>query len=337
VEIIPLAELGHPRIDVLMRISGFFRDAFPHLIQLLDRAVQRVANLDEPDAQNYIRKHVRADLARATVLGQPEETSGEGERRATYRIFGSKPGSYGAGILPLIDERNWKDGKDFAEAYINWGGYAYAENAYGVDMRPAFSQLLAGVQVAAKNQDNREHDIFDSDDYLQYHGGMIAAIRALSGKTPQRFFGDNSDPARVRVRDLTEETRRVFRSRVVNPKWLESIRRHGYKGGLELAATVDYLFGYDATADVLEDWMYAQVAEQYALDRPMQDFLRQSNPWALRDITARLLEAMQRNMWAADEEMQKRLRDLYSDMDGDLEDRLDRAWQKAQQEKMTMK
>ena len=331
VEIIPLAELRRPRIDVLMRISGFFRDAFPHLIQLLDRAVQRVAALDEPDEQNFVRKHVRADLAKEADASFGESTS---MRRATYRIFGSKPGSYGAGILPLIDERNWKDARDFAEAYVNWGGYAYAEDVYGADMRPVFSQRLAGVQAAVKNQDNREHDIFDSDDYLQYHGGMIAAIRVLSGKTPQRLFGDNSDPARVKVRDLSEETRRVFRSRVVNPKWLESIQRHGYKGGLELAATVDYLFGYDATADVLEDWMYEQVAEKYALDSTMQDFLRRSNPWALRDIASRLQEAIARKMWDADEEMQKRLRDIYASVDGDLEDRMDRAWQKAQKDKL---
>ena len=329
VEIILLEELGRPRIDVLMRISGFFRDAFPHLIQLLDRAVQQVAALDEPDELNFIRKHVRADLA-----DKSGESSGESDatRRATYRIFGSRPGAYGAGILPLIDERNWKDAGDFATAYVNWGGYAYAEDVYGADMRPVFSRRLAQVQAAVKNQDNREHDIFDSDDYLQYHGGMIAAIRVLSGKTPQRFFGDNSDPARVRVRDLAEETRRVFRSRVVNPKWLESIRRHGYKGGLELAATVDYLFGYDATAEVLEDWMYEQVAEQYAFDTASQDFLRRSNPWALRDIVSRLQEAIQRQMWATDEDMQKRLRDLYAEIDGDLEDRMDRAWQKAQEE-----
>ncbi|MCI0747931.1 MAG: cobaltochelatase subunit CobN [Verrucomicrobia subdivision 3 bacterium] len=327
VEPIPLAELGRPRIDVVMRISGFFRDAFPHLIALMDQAVRLVSELDEPPDQNFVRKHVLADSARYESGGV---TLDQAQRRATYRVFGSKPGSYGAGILPLIDERNWQGAADFAEAYINWGGYAYAERGdeYGVDMRSVFREVLAGVQVAVKNQDNREHDIFDSDDYLQYHGGMIAAIRALSGKSPHRFFGDNSDPERVKVRDLREETRRVFRSRVVNPKWIESITRHGYKGGLELAATVDYLFGYDATADVMEDWMYAQVAEHYALDESMQEFLRQSNPWALQAILSRLLETIQRGMWNADEEMQKRLRDAYLNIDGDLEDRLDRAWAK---------
>ena len=221
----------------------------------------------------------------------------DAERRARYRIFGSKPGSYGAGILPLIDERNWHDDADFAETYVNWGGYAYTTDEMGVDARGVFRDRLAGVQVALHNQDNREHDIFDSDDYFQFHGGMIATIRALTGRQPQHYFGDTHDPARPAVRDLEQEALRVFRTRVVNPKWLQSITRHGYKGGLELAATVDYLFGYDATAGVVEDWMYEQVAQSYALDAQMREFFARSNPWALHAIAERLLEAAQRGLW----------------------------------------
>jgi cobaltochelatase CobN len=301
VEPIPLAELGRPRIDVIVRISGFFRDAFPHLIQLLDDAVRIVAALDEPPEQNFVRKHYLADLAAASTLPSPNLGEGrvgtDAERRARYRIFGSKPGSYGAGILPLIDERNWHDDADFAETYINWGGYAYTADEMGVDARAVFRERLAGVQVALHNQDNREHDIFDSDDYFQFHGGMIATIRALTGRQPQHYFGDTHDPAHPTVRDLQQEALRVFRTRVVNPKWLESITRHGYKGGLELAATVDYLFGYDATAGVVEDWMYEQIARSYALDAQMRAFFARSNPWALHAITERLLEAAQRGMW----------------------------------------
>jgi cobaltochelatase CobN len=292
VEPIPLADLGRPRIDVTVRISGFFRDAFPHLIQLLDEAVRIVAALDEPPEQNFIRKHYLAELAAGLAAGLPDA-----ERRARYRIFGSKPGSYGAGILPLIDERNWRSDADFAETYVNWGGYAYTADEMGVDARTVFHERLAGVQVALHNQDNREHDIFDSDDYFQFHGGMIATIRALTGRQPQHYFGDTHDPARPAVRDLQQEALRVFRTRVVNPKWLQSITRHGYKGGLELAATVDYLFGYDATAGVVEDWMYEQVAQSYALDAQMHEFFARSNPWALHAIAERLLEAAQRGMW----------------------------------------
>ena len=294
VEVTPLAELGRPRIDVTVRISGFFRDAFPHLIKLLDDAVRAVALRDEPPEQNFVRKHYLADLAANVAAGLPEP-----ERAASYRVFGSKPGAYGAGLLPLIDERNWRDDADFAETYVNWGGYAYTADGQGVDARDAFRQRLSSVQVALHNQDNREHDIFDSDDYFQFHGGMIATIRALTGRQPRHYFGDTHDPARPALRDLKQEVLRVFRTRVVNPKWLEGITRHGYKGGLELAATVDYLFGYDATAGVAEDWMYEQVAQAYALDPAMRDFFARSNPWALHAVAERLLEAAQREMWSA--------------------------------------
>ncbi|HTU19876.1 MAG TPA: cobaltochelatase subunit CobN [Gemmataceae bacterium] len=317
IEPIPLAELGRPRIDVTMRISGFFRDAFPHLIQLLDEAVGIVAALDEPLEQNFVRKHYLADLAAGLAAGLPDA-----ERRARYRIFGAKPGGYGAGILPLIDERNWRDDADFAETYVNWGGYAYTADETGVDARAVFRQRLAGVQAALHNQDNREHDIFDSDDYFQFHGGMIATIRALSGRQPRPYFGDSHDPARPAVRDLQEEALRVFRSRVVNPKWLESITRHGYKGGLELAATVDYLFGYDATADVVESWMYEQVAQSYALDARLRDFFARSNPWALHAIAERLLEAAQRGLWASpDADTLEALRGTLLDSEAMLEAR----------------
>jgi cobaltochelatase CobN len=319
IEVIPPAELGRPRIDVLMRISGFFRDAFPHLVELMDRAAQRVANLDEPVEQNFVRKHFLAAMAAQLAAGRNDD---EAIRRASYRIFGSKPGSYGAGILPLINEQNWRNDSDFAQAYINWGGYAYGQNVYGDDAREEFKITLGGVQVAVKNQDNREHDIFDSDDYLQYHGGMIATIRALNGRNPKSYFGDNSNPERAEVRTLQHEAQRVFRSRVVNPKWIESIQRHGYKGALELAATVDYLFGYDATAQVVDDWMYEQTAQTYALDPALQQFFRQSNPWALQSITARLLEAAQRGMWAEPEAATlEQLKSLYLQIDGELEGR----------------
>jgi cobaltochelatase CobN len=293
-DIIALAELGRPRVDVVCRISGFFRDAFPHVLGILDDAVSQIASLDESAEDNPLRARVLADTSRLEATGLERVAA---ERRALYRIFASKPGTYGAGILPLIDEGNWQTGADFATAYVNWGGYAYTGEAYGIDARTEFETVLARVEVAAKNQDNREHDIFDSDDYLQFHGGMIATIRALSGAAPRRYFGDTADPARVRVRDLKEEALRVFRTRVVNPKWIARIQEHGYKGALELAATVDYLFGYDATADVLDDWMYEEVTRAYVLDPHMQAFFARSNPWALKDMSARLLEAMDRGLW----------------------------------------
>jgi cobaltochelatase CobN len=295
VEVIPLTELKRPRIDVTTRISGFFRDAFPQLIDLIDDAVNAVIALDEPPSENFVRKHYLADLGELIGTGL---SGHDANQRAAYRIFGAKPGSYGAGILPLIQEKNWQTDTDFAESYINWGGYAYARGQQGTDEREVFRTRLSGVQVALHNQDNREHDIFDSDDYLQFHGGMIATIRALTGQQPRHYFGDSHDPSRAQVRDLKEETLRVFRARVVNPKWLASIQRHGYKGGLELTATVDYLFGYDATAHIMDDWMYEQVAQTYAMDIEMQRFLEAANPWAQNAIAERLLEAANRGLWA---------------------------------------
>jgi cobaltochelatase CobN len=321
VEVIPIGELGRPRIDVTVRISGFFRDAFPNLIYLLDQAIERVAALDEDPEKNYVRKHLLEDRERknAAAESDPAPSTGAG---SLFRIFGSKPGTYGAGILPVLDERNWESVHDLAEVYTAWGGYAYTQQDFGVNAREEFRLRFSQIVIAAKNQDNREHDVFDSDDYMQYHGGMIATVRSLTGSSPRQFFGDSSDPSRSRVRDLQDEARRVFRSRVVNPKWIDSMKRHGYKGAFELAATVDYMFGYDATAQVVEDWMYEDVTEEYVLSPAMQEFFQTSNPWALRGIIERLLEAIERGMWEnPPPEMVDQLKELYLKLEADLEAR----------------
>jgi cobaltochelatase CobN len=295
VEPISLAELGRPRIDVTVRISGLFRDAFPSQVRLLNDAVALVARLEEPVDRNFVRGHVGRDAA---LLGRslPAE---EAARRARLRVFGSKPGAYGAGLLPLIDGRNWQADADLAEVYLAWGSFAYTGTAEGDgrEEREAFRLRLAQTQAVAQNQDNREHDLFDSDDYFQFHGGLIAAVRAITGSAPAAYLGDTSRPDDVRARTLMEEACRVFRSRVVNPRWLAGVMRHGYKGAAEMAATVDYLFGYDATAEVLEDWMYERLAAAYLLDDEVRAFVRRANPWAERAMIERLLEAAERGLW----------------------------------------
>jgi cobaltochelatase CobN len=310
-EIITLEELGRPRTDVTVRISGFFRDAFPNLISLIDEAVRTVAALDEPDEMNFVKKHATE-----------EKKDGADDRRATTRIFGSKPGAYGAGLLPLMDARNWRSDEDLAEVYAVWGGYAYGKGLDGVEAREEMESNLRRTKVAVKNIDNREHDLFDSDDYFQYHGGMIAAVRALTGKDPKAYIGDSADPSRVKTRDLSEEARRVFRSRVANPKWISAMQRHGYKGAFELSATVDYLFGYDATANVVEDWMYRDVTRKYVLDEAIREFMQESNPWALRAISERLLEAADRGLWSepGPEDLDA-LKRVYLENEGMLEER----------------
>jgi cobaltochelatase CobN len=285
-EPIPLAELGRPRVDVTLRISGFFRDAFPHLVTMIDDAVTLVADLDESAADNYVR---------ASGSDDP-------------RVFGPSPGAYGVGILEAIEQRSWRSDEDLAAIYIAWSGWSYGRHGYGVSDEQAMRRRFAAIDVAVKNQDNREHDIFDSDDYLQEHGGMIATIRSLTGADPKSWFGDSADPARPVVRSLAEEAARVVRTRVVNPRWIEAMQRHGYKGAFEMAATVDYLFGYDATARVVDDWMYEKVTSAYVADPAVRKFFEASNPWALTSIAERLLEATGRGMWNASDDAIELLR-----------------------------
>ena len=309
-EVIDLGELGRPRIDVTVRISGFFRDAFPHVLAMLDDAVRLVADLDEPRHLNFVRQHAQDDLA----------THGD-QRRSTTRIFGSKPGSYGAGMLPLMEAGNWRNDHDLAEVYSAWGGFAYGRDLDGMPAREDMEANYRRIAVAAKNVDTREHDIADSDDYFQYHGGMVATVRALTGVAPKAYVGDSTTPDAVRTRSLTEETARVFRARVINPRWISAMQRHGYKGAFELAATVDYLFGFDATAGVVTDWMYAQLAENYVLDKDNQDFMKHANPWALRGIIEKLSEAADRGLWEdPDPDLITQLQQVYLDVEGDLED-----------------
>jgi cobaltochelatase CobN len=309
--VVPLEELDRPRIDVTVRISGFFRDAFPHVVAMLDDAVRMVAELEEPEDRNFVRAHAQRDLAEHGDV-----------RRATTRIFGSKPGSYGAGILQVIESGSWRDDNDLAEVYTAWGGFAYGRDLDGAPAADDMRTNYRRIKVAAKNVDSAEHDIADSDDYFQYHGGMVATVRALTGADPKAYVGDSTSPDAIRTRTLSEETARVFRARVVNPRWISAMQRHGYKGAFELAATVDYLFGFDATAGVVHDWMYDKLAQEYVLDETNQEFLRKSNPWALRGIVERLHEAADRGLWAEpDPDTLAAMQRVYLDVEGELEDR----------------
>jgi cobaltochelatase CobN len=328
-EILPLSVVGRPRVDVTLRISGFFRDAFPNLISLFDQAVAAVAALDESPDDNPLAAQFKQETQMWISEGLSQE---EAEVRSRYRIFGSKPGAYGAGLQGLIEAQNWTDEQDLARAYINWSSYAYTSTPPnpplarggtgevaapssnqeqlgkiapplnqgglgGVAAPEAFELRLKQMQIVLHNQDNREHDLLDSDDYYQFQGGLTVAIRALTGKNPHTYFGDNSIPENPKVRQLQEEIARVYRSRVVNPKWIEGVMRHGYKGAFEMSATVDYLFAYDATTNCVEYHMYQGVAEAYLFDPKVQEFIQQKNPWALRDMAERLLEANQRGLW----------------------------------------
>jgi cobaltochelatase CobN len=316
-EILPISILGRPRVDVTLRISGFFRDAFPNLIDLFDNAVKAVAALDETPEQNPLALQVQQEQIKWLEQGL---TLDEAQTRSQYRIFGSKPGAYGAGLQGLIESQNWETEADLAQAYINWSAYAYTNKAEGIAAPEAFNQRLGNMQIVLQNQDNREHDLLDSDDYYQFQGGLTAAIKQVSGKTPEAYFGDNSRTENPKVRKLTEEIDRVYRSRVVNPKWIAGAMRHGYKGASEMAATLDFLFAYDATANCVRDFMYQGVADAYLFDESVREFIETNNPWVQRDMAERLLEANQRGLW---EDVKvgtiERLRSMVNEAEGIIE------------------
>ncbi len=293
-EVLPLSLLDRPRVDVTLRISGFFRDAFPAQIDLVDSAVRAVAALDEPEEQNPLAARAAGDARTLVAEGVDAETA---LRRAGHRVFGSPPGAYGAGLQALIDESGWEEEGDLARAYLAWGGYAYGGGAEGRAEHRLFERRVAAIDAVVQNQDNREHDLLDSDDYYQFEGGLALTARHLSGHAPALYHNDHSRPERPQVRSLGEELARVVRARVVNPKWLAGVMRHGYKGAAEMAATVDYLFAFAATAGVVGDHHFDAVYEAYLADARVREFLLENNPAAAREIAGRLVEAQARGLW----------------------------------------
>ena len=290
-ELIPLSLLARPRVDVTLRISGLFRDAFPQLVAWFNKAIDLVANADEAEADNPLAAAARRE-------GQ------------AARVYGSAPGAYGAGLQGLIDSGAWEQRSDLAKAYLNWSSWRYDSAAGGIEARrdrAGLEQRLSQVQVVLHNQDNREHDLLDSDDYYQFQGGLSAAVEHLSGQAPALWFGDHSRQQRPRLHRLEREIDKVLRSRVLNPRWIEAMTQHGYKGGFEMAASLDYLFAYDASTDRMPDWGYGAIVDSWLNDAGVRAFLRQSNPWALRDMAERLLEAHHRGLWQGASAQQREL------------------------------
>ena len=314
--VIPAMQLNRPRVDVTLRISGFFRDAFPNVMRLFDSAVQVIADYEDPAGLNPIRDHIQQDIELLKQKGLDQQ---QARLQAGFRVFGSKPGSYGAGLQGLIDERCWDNKDDLAAAYVNWGGYAYSQQQLGDEIgenaHAIFEHRLSGLEVVVQNQDNREHDLLDSDDYYQFQGGMSNAIESLSGKAPQVYHGDHSNPDSPKIRTLEEELNRVIRARVLNPKWIKGMQRHGYKGAFEMAATVDYLFAYDATTDLIKDYQYEKVTDSYLLEAKNKAFLQENNPQAMKEMAERLLEAMQRGLWENPDDYRHKVEDIILELD----------------------
>jgi cobaltochelatase CobN len=316
VELIPLEQLNHPRIDVTVRVSGLFRDTFPNVTHIIDDAVQLIAHLKEPPEKNFLAKHVNAEVQNRAIQGEKANATHE---EVCYRIFGARPGTYGCGVHEAIDSKNWKTQSDLANIYVTWGGYAYGRKSFGVPAANHFKRCLSSVNLTVKNDNTREYDILDSDDWYDAHGGMVAAVKTFKGTAPASYCGDSSDPDRVKVRSTKEETQHVFRSRLLNPKYIQSMKRHNYHGAADLSRSIDFVFGWDATMEAVDDWMYEDLAKKYVLDPEMQKWLKDVNPYALQNMVERLLEAIQRGMWKASESMVKELQRLYLSTEGLLE------------------
>jgi len=316
--LIPAEELGRPRIDVTARISGFFRDTMPAAIALMDKAVELVSNTNEGLDVNFIRKHALED---AEKLREQGATDSEAWEQACYRIFGDPPGTYGAGVSDVLQEKNWETIDDLARVYIRWGGHVYSKNKKGAYMPELFTRRMEKLDITVQNEDNREISMLNSDDFNAYHGGMIATVRSLKGAAPRSYCGDSSDRQKVMMRSVQEEIKRLFRGETMNPKYIEGMKQHGYKGAADLASHVSHCYEWDATTDVMDDWMYEGLARKYALDPDTQQWMQEVNPWALQRITEKLLEADQRGLWDAKEETRQELQDLYLSIEGELEGR----------------
>jgi cobaltochelatase CobN len=316
-EVIPLSELKRPRIDVMPRVSGFFRDAFPNLMELIDSGARMVAALNEKPASNYLRRNVLRDLEDYRKEGKNDE---EAMRLATLRVFGCPPGTYGAGVAELIEAKNWETQEDLGNNYIRYSAHAYGKGVYGAHTPDTFKKPLSRMTLTVKNEDSREYDMMSCVDFYNYYGGLIAAVKTVRGVLPMAMVGDSSDPKRLVLRSTFEEAKHILRSRILNPKWIEGLKRHGYKGAGDLSKVMDVIIGWDATAEVMEDWMYKRFADRYALDPEMQKWFKEVNPYALQNILDKLLETISRGMWNADAEMEEKLRNAYLEIEGEIEE-----------------
>ncbi len=315
-EIIPKEELGRPRIDVTLRISGLFRDTFPNLIERIEDAVNLAASLPEAGEENYIKKHIEEELDEFLRSGLNREQAFE---RASLRVFGCPPGTYGAGVDILINSKKWSTAEDLGEAYLNWSSHGYSRKLHGEKVQELFSRRLRTCEATVKNISSFESDMLDSDDFYNYHGGLISAVRAVSGKKPVSYSTNAADPLHTRTRSVEEETARIMRARICNPKWREGLMKHGYKGAQEFSSMVDILFGWDAAGGVAKDWMYEAIARDYLFDEKVKNWMNEVNPFAVHAISERLLEASRRGMWDAPEETLEALEEIYLEVDGDME------------------
>ena len=321
IEVIPLGELGRPRIDVTLRISGLFRDTFPNISNMIDRGVQTIAALDEDDEENYLAANVRRDIVESIAQGIPVD---EAKRMATYRVFGDAPGTYGCGISGMIESGNWRTVDDLGDSFVSHGCYVYGKGLKGEAQPEMFRRRLKVMDVTVKNHNTRAVDMLDMDDDFDNLGGFNAAVRSIRGEKPVSFMGDSSDTQFLKLRTAEEECRFIFRSKIDNPKWLNGLKKHGFAGAKELSKLFDYTMGWSGTSDIIEGWMYDDLAERFVLDEETREWIKNENPYAMMAMLARLQEAMNRGFWDPDDTVKGRLKDIYIDFEERIEEITDR-------------
>lgn len=315
-DVIPINDLGRPRIDVTIRVSGITRDNFPSTIDVVDEVVQAVAMLDEPLEQNYIRQHTLERLNGAS----PDDP--EAVRAATYRLFASMPGTYQAGTQLAVYASAWKTEKDLSDVFLYWNGYAYGKDVFGAPAHKSLQENLKTVDVTFNKAVTDEYDLTGCCCYFGTHGGMINAARVLSGKEIRNYYGDTREQDRVSVRTLTEEMRRVARGKLLNPKWIEGMKEHGYKGAGEISKRVGRVYGWQATAKAVDDSVFDDITRTFMMNEENRKFFQENNPWALEEMARRLIEAVERNLWKPSPDVREALRELYVEIEGWIEERM---------------
>ncbi len=320
-EVIPLEELGRPRVDVSIRISGLFRDTFPNLSSLIDDGVRMVAALDEDDARNSLAANVRRDTVEAIASGVPVD---EARRAASARIFGDAPGTYGCGISDMVGRGDWSYVGDLAAEYVKRGSSIYGRGLAGESRPDLFRRRLGGIDVVVKNHNTRAVDMLDMDDDIDCLGGFSAAVESERGEKPASYMGDSSDMRNPRLRTTAEEVRFIWRSKVDNPKWLEGLRRHGFAGAKELSKLFDYTNGWSATERIIEGWQYDDLAERFVLDGETREWIKDENPYAMIAMLRDLEEARRRGYWDPADETVERLKSVYLEFEERIEEITDR-------------
>lgn len=315
-EVIPLTELNRPRIDVTVRVSGITRDNFPNCMELLDEAVQSVASLDEPLDMNHVRRHALAQI------GDNDQSSKEAWRDATLRIFASKPGTYQAGTNLAVYASAWKEEKDLSDVFVYWNGYAYGKGIFGAEKHRQLAENLKTVDVTYNKVVTDEYDLFGCCCYFGTHGGMTAAARTISGKEVKTYYGDTREPEHVEVRDLADEIRRVVRTKLLNPRWIDGMKRHGYKGAGDISQRVGRVYGWEATTQEVDDWIFDDIARTFMMNEENRRFFEENNPWALEEMARRLMEAAQRGLWDPAPDVKEALTQLYVEIEGWIEERM---------------